>query len=161
MQDTRWLIDIVAGIQETVPDLKLARNDVGVRPGEMLVRRCRVALFPMMQGCPSAGLAADPQHFHSGHRGLLNPRCLGPHERVLNVLEDGSDILRKRHVCSSPLDRNCAGHDKPPRDCRQGTPREVNRPWLCPNSPVKPDLPTFKTFGLVSAAVVPTDIKEA
>src|SRR5437016_12000911 len=72
-------------------------------PGEVLVRRCRVALLPMMQRRPGTGLAADPQHLDGGHRRLLDPRRLRARERVLNILEDGSDILRKRHGCSSVL----------------------------------------------------------
>src|SRR6266849_737592 len=66
----------------------------------MLVRRCDIALLPVMQGRPSAGLAADPEHLDGGFWGLLDPRRLGTHERVLNVLEDRSDILGKRHDCS-------------------------------------------------------------
>src|SRR5271168_3326317 len=118
VQNARRLVDIVARVQYTVPDLKLARDDIGVRPGKVLVRWCCVALLPMMQGRPSAGFAADPEHLDGGHRGLLDPRRLGLHQRVLNVLEDGSDILRKRHSCSSRRGRK--DHDRPPPHRRQG-----------------------------------------
>src|SRR5215472_8909602 len=120
VQNTRRLIDIVASIQDAVADLQLARNDVGVRAGEVLVRRCRVALFPMMQRRPGAGLAADPQHLDSGHRRLLDPRRLGPHERILNVLKHRSDILRKRHASFPPLDWDNAQHDRASRHSPQG-----------------------------------------
>src|SRR6266478_879691 len=103
VQDPGRLVDIVAGVQDAVANLQLAGNDKGMGPGEMLMRRRDITLFPMMQRRPGTGLAADPQHLDGGHRRLLDPRRLGPHERVLNILEDGSDILRKRHGCSSVL----------------------------------------------------------
>jgi hypothetical protein len=67
-----------------------------MRAGEMLVRRSRVALLPMVLRRLGTGLTADPQHLDGGHRRLLDPRCVGPRERVLNVLEHRSGILRKR-----------------------------------------------------------------
>src|SRR5262249_57918646 len=39
VQNTRRLIDIVAGIQDTIADLQFAGDDVSMSTGEMLVRR--------------------------------------------------------------------------------------------------------------------------
>src|SRR5262249_9584978 len=91
--------------------------------GEVLVRRCDIALLPMMQGSPGASFAPDPQHLDGGHWGLLDPLRLRAHERVRNILEDGSDVLGKRHVGSSALDWNRRDHDKPPHESGQGEQR--------------------------------------
>src|SRR5215471_1010972 len=91
--------------------------------GEVLVRRCDIALLPMMQGSPGASFAPDPQDLDGGHWGLLDPWRLRAHERVLNILEDGSDVLGKRHVGSSALDWNRRDHDMPPHESGQGEQR--------------------------------------
>src|SRR5689334_8830806 len=97
MQHARGLVDVVAGGEEPGPHLELALDDEGVRARQVLVRRRHVALLPAMERRPAAALAADPQHLHRRERRLLDPRRVRPDERVLDVLENGADVLWQRH----------------------------------------------------------------
>src|SRR5207248_3025824 len=95
------LVNIIARIQRAVAHLQLARQDVDMRAGEVLVRRRGIALLPVVQRGPGAGLAADPQDLELVLRRPLDPGRVRAHQRVLDVLKHRANVLRQRHVRSS------------------------------------------------------------
>src|SRR5947208_1529328 len=106
-----------------------------MRAGEVLVRRRGIALLPMVQRGPGAGLAADPQDLELVLRRPLDPGRVRAHQRVLDVLKHGANVLRQRHV-GSPV---CGGNQARPRASISASVRSISFIWIInASSPPKP-----------------------